>query len=153
MTQQMKRHLPWLKDRDGSCQHFHCADCSFARLNGSAQFRRGPGSGATTAVVGWVSTLSARANHSLLMGLIGASSRLLLGWSLRSSWRAWGSRSGGPLVFRPFGVHMGKEYTHIGYQRRGKPRTSLFVCKKGSWENCLTYFIWKAVIWGAMAQP
>lgn len=47
--------------------------------NDCAQSRRGPRSGATTPVVGWVSTLSARANHSLLMGLVGSILKALPG--------------------------------------------------------------------------
>ena len=33
-------------------------------------------------------------------------------------------------------------------QRKCNARISLFVLKRGSRESCLTYFIWKAVIWG-----
>lgn len=68
----MKQDLPWFREWEGSHHYFQYEDCYLTHPNGSAQFRRSPRSGATTPGVGWISTLSARANHSLLMGLVGS---------------------------------------------------------------------------------
>lgn len=109
----MKQDLPWFREWEGSHHYFQYEDCYLTHPNGSAQFRRSPRSGATTPGVGWISTLSARANHSLLMA-----SRRLLGWRLRGPWKACDSGGGGTLVFRPLGVPMGEEPTHTGYRTK-----------------------------------
>lgn len=105
-------------------------------------------------VVGWVSTLRARANHKLWMGLAG-SLLLLQGWGLRGSQQAgalW--RGGHPGSWAICGYTWGRNvHTSNTKLGRWKPGTSLFILDKDPREGCLTYLVWKAVIWGAMALP
>lgn len=124
----MKEHLSWLREWEWSHHYFQYEDCYLIHPNGSARFRRSPRSGAATPGVGWVSTLKARANHSLWMGLTGSllkapprigPERLLEGLGLRKR---------GTLVFRPFGVHMGKEHTHTGYQTKEMQAQNQSLC-------------------------
>ena len=124
----MKEDLPWLREREWSHRYFQYEDCCLIHSNGSARFRRSPRAGAATPGVGWVSTLNARANHCLWMGLTGSILRLLLRWGLRGSWRAWDSGRGAPWFSGHLGVHMGKEYTHIGYQTKEMQHQNQSLC-------------------------
>lgn len=122
--------------------------------------RRSPRSGATTPVGGWVSKLRARADHSLSMGPIGSILKAAPWMGPERLMGMWGLEGGAGTLGEGapwFSGHLGSMWrrnihTLDTKQGRRKSRTSLLVLGKGSWEGCLTYFVWKAVIWGAMAQ-
>lgn len=114
----MKEDLSWLRERECSHHYFQYEDYYLIHPNGSARFRRSPRSGTATPGVGWVSTLNARANHSLWMGRTGSILKAPPRIGPESLLEGLGLRKRGTLVFRPFGVHTGKEHTHIGYQTK-----------------------------------
>lgn len=63
---------PGFREWEGNHHFFQYEDGSSTCPNDCAQFRKSPRSGATSPTEGWVSTSSARANHSCLMGLVGS---------------------------------------------------------------------------------